>query len=724
MVKIDMRLRSLRLPIAVACVILLPACLSFAQKSAEKINAGGQTEKTSAKNTHSGTAQGNATGSELPNRATAYYHSALASIYEDQASTLGRSDYATRAIEEFKLAINADPTSTELGEELAELYFRIGRWHDAEATARDIIKRDPNKLETHKLLGRIYLRQLSEGQSNLSSTLSSAQNAALDQAIAEYEKVVALSPKSVEDHMLLGQLYNVKREDKKAEEQFNIAKNLEPDSEDVILNLARLFAESGDLIRAAKVIEDVTPTDRSSKMELALGAIYDQTKEAKKAIEAYRRAKALEPDSEQVMETLARALLNDEQYDEALKQYQELSAADPENSSALIRICEIQRRQGKYEDALATIHKAQKIDANSLEAGFNEGLLLDVLGRYDDAAQVYLRMLDLTSHANGAYTNEEKSNRSIFLDRLGALYHEQNKVDLAIGTYQKMIDMGGDVQVRGYQNQVDIYRDDKQFEKAVEVARKAVEANPKNREMKLMLASELTDIGKSDEGIALTKSLLANNDDDRQIWLALSQIYTRLRNWKEAEETLAKASALTTKKEDKLALYFLKGAVAERQKHYEAAEQIFRQALELDPDNAITLNYLGYMLADKGTRLPEALKMIRKAVEQDPINGAYLDSLGWVYFKMGEYELAEENMRKALERDQTDPTIHDHLGDLYEKTGRIRLATAQWELSLSQYAKSAPADVDPGDVAKVQHKLENARVRLAKQESIVDPSKP
>jgi len=69
----------------------------------------------------------------------------------------------------------------------------------------------------------------------------------------------------------------------------------------------------------------------------------------------------------------------------------------------------------------------------------------------------------------------------------------------------------------------------------------------------------------------------------------------------------------------------------------------------------MTLNYLGYMLADKGMRLPEALKLIRKAVDIDPMNGAYLDSLGWAYFKLGQYEEAEENLRQAVERDQTDP---------------------------------------------------------------------
>jgi len=222
----------------------------------------------------------------------------------------------------------------------------------------------------------------------------------------------------------------------------------------------------------------------------------------------------------------------------------------------------------------------------------------------------------------------------------------------------------------------------------------------------------------------MAKSLLDNTDQDRAIWMALAQMDIRLRRWKDADDALAKADALTTKKEDRTYLLFLKGEWAERQKHYEPAEQFFRQALDVDPSNAMTLNYLGYMLADKGTRLTEALTLIRKAVELEPMNGAYLDSLGWAYFKLGENELAEENLRQAVERDQTDPTVHDHLGDLYEKTGRIRLAAAQWELSLAEYAKSSAADIEPGDVAKVQHKLESARVKLAKQESAIGQPKP
>jgi tetratricopeptide (TPR) repeat protein len=700
------------LSLAAACSLLAPALSAAAQSAPAKTAPSSTPQAAPPKLGEDAIAQSSS-------RAKAYFHAALADIYEEEAVNSGQPEYVTHAIEEYKDALNADPGSAELSDALADLYFRTpGHLHEAEATARGLLKTSPNDVDAHKILGRIYLRQLSEAQNSVSSASPSGN--ALDQAIAEYEKIVSLEPKDVEDRMVLGQLYTVKHLPQKAEEQFKTAQAIEPDSEDVVLNLARLYAESGDLEHAAKVVEAVPESDRTSKMEFALGAAYDQMKRPKDAIGAYQRAIDIEPGDVRTMGALAQALLNDDQLDAAMKEYQQLADADPDDTGTLIHIGEIQRRQGKYDDALATIRKAIKKEPDNLEAGYNEGLLLDVLGRYDEAAQIYEHMVDLTSHANGAYTSEEKNNRGIFLERLGAIYHEQNKTDQAVAAYQKMIDMGGDSALRGYQGQVDTYRDAKQFDKAVEISRKAVEANPKASDLKLMLAGELADEGKIDEGLAMAKGLLKNDnsDEDRKVWFDLAQMDTRLHRWKDGDDALNKAATLTTKKEDRIYLLFLRGALAERQKHLEAAEDFFRQALDIDQSNAMVLNYLGYMLADKGTKLPEALKMIRKAVEQEPMNGAYLDSLGWAYFKMGQYELAEENLRQAVERDQTDPTVHEHLGDLYEKTGRIRLAAAQWQLSLTEFSRSAAADVEPTDVAKLQRKLESARVKLAKEESV------
>lgn len=714
MMKQKLLLHPFRLSTAAAILVLVPALLAAAQSAPAKADSGSAAKPDAAKPVAG-------TSADAPDRAKSYYHAALGGIYEEEAVNSGQPEYVTHAIEEYKDALNADPGSAELSDALADLYFRTGRVHEAEATARGLLKTSPNDIDAHKLLGRLYLRQLSEAQNAVSS--SSPSGNTLDQAIAEYEKIVSLEPKDVEDRMVLGQLYTVKHQPQKAEEQFKTAQSIDPDSEEVVLNLARLYAESGDLQHAAKIVEAVPESDRTSKMEFALGAAYEQMKRTKDAIAAYQRAVDIEPGDPRTMGALAQALLNDEQLDAALKVYHEMADVDPEDVSTQIHICEIERRQGKYEDALATIKKALKKDPDNLEAGYNAGLLLDVLGRYDEAAQVYEHMVDLTSHANGAYTSEEKNNRGIFLDRLGALYHEENKPDQAVATYQKMVDLGGDQALRGYQGQIDTYRDAKMFEKATDVARKAAQSNPKDVDLKLMLGDQLVDEGKGDEALTMDKSLLNNSADDRKVYIEMAQMDTRLHRWKDAEDALNKADSLTTKKEDRLTILFLRGALAERQKRFEPAESLFRQALDIDPANAMVLNYLGYMLADKSNKLPEALGMIRKAVEQEPMNGAYLDSLGWAYFKMGQYELAEENLRQAVERDQTDPTVHEHLGDLYEKTGRVRLAAAQWELSLNEYSRSAAADVEPADVAKLQKKLETARVKLAKEESLTGASK-
>jgi tetratricopeptide (TPR) repeat protein len=705
-----------------AALLLIPVAAVCAQNAAPNGTPAKPPQAAAAPTQAASQSSNQSTASVAPNRALSYYHLALASVYEDDAISEGRTDESNRAIEEYKLALNSDPNSAELNDGLADLYFRINRVHDAEVTARTLLKTSPNDIDAHKLLGRIYLRQLGEGENGASAA---PPDNVLDQAIAEFEKIVSLEPKSVEDRMVLGQLYTVKHQPEKAEEQFKTAQAIEPESEDVVLNLSRLYAESGDMQHAVKAIEAVPVDGRTPKMEFTLGALYDQLKQPKDAIAAYKRAEDQEPGDLQTMDALAQALLNDDQLDAALKEYKDLASADPESAEAEAHVAEIQRRQGKYEDALATVKKARKLDPNLLEAGFNEGLLLDILGRFDEAIQTYQEMVDVTSHANGAYTDEEKNNRAIFLERLGTVLLEENKIDQAIAAYQKMIEMGGSYAERGYQGQVDAYRDAKEFDKAIEVSRKAVANDPKNRDLKVMLAGELAD-QKPDEAFALAKSLLdgATNDEQRAVWLAIGQMNVRLRRWKDAEDAFDKAEPLTTKKEDRTYLFFLRGELAERQKRTDQAEQNFRQALDLDPGNAMTLNYLGYMWADKGIKLPDALKMVKKAVEMEPMNGAYLDSLGWVYFKMGEYELAEDNLRQAVNRTQTDPTVHEHLGDLYEKTGRIRLAAAQWELSLDEYNKSAAADVDPGDVAKVQKKLEGARLRLAKEEGASTPVKP
>jgi tetratricopeptide (TPR) repeat protein len=683
-----------------AAAPLLFAASSAAAQSAPPASAPAQTPAASA----------------VSDRAAAYYHYALAHYYEDMATNYGRSEYATRAIEEYKLALNADPTSKFLNNGLAELYFKTGKIKDAIAAAQDLLKNDPDNVDAHKLLGRIYLRSLGDGQTGGPS------GQVLQLAIAEYTKIVALEPNSIEDRLLLGQLYSVDHNSAKAEEQFKAAQKIDPSSEEVVLNLARLYSEQGDTNRAIEVLNAIPDDDQTPRTAFALGNAYDQIKEPKKAIAAYRRSLDLDPSNLDAERSLAQALLNDNDLDDALKAFQNIAIADPQDSQAPLRIAEIQRRQGNYDESLASLKKAKSLAQEPLqlaEISFNEALADEALGKHDEAAQILQKLVDQSEHSTGQYSDTEKNTRAFFLDRLAVLYREQNKPLQAADTYHKMIELGGEFTVQGYQGEVDSYSEARQYDKATQVAREAAAKLPKDREITLMLAKQLADTGKPEEGIALAKGLLGSSPgpDDREVHLSLANIYTRLHRWTDASQQIDQAETLSSKQDDKIYIYFLRGALAERQKHYDEAETEFRKILAIEPDNSMTLNYLGYMQADRGVKLDEALAMIQKAVKAEPQNYAYLDSLGWAYFKLGQYQFAEDNLRRASESNASDPTVHDHLGDLYEKTGRLKLAVAQWEQSVSEYDKSIPADADPLDISRVHKKLENAWVRLAKQDA-------
>src|SRR3954447_2124345 len=140
----------------------------------------------------------NAAAKKTPDKAMAYYHYTLAHMYEELVAVYQRTEFANRAIEEYRLAIENDPTSAYLNAGLAELYAKTGRIRDAVLEAQDIIQRDPDNVEARRLLGRIYLRSLGDMQAGTQS-----ENI-LKLAIEQYENIVRLQPDSIEDHLVLG----------------------------------------------------------------------------------------------------------------------------------------------------------------------------------------------------------------------------------------------------------------------------------------------------------------------------------------------------------------------------------------------------------------------------------------------------------------------------------------------------------------------------------------
>jgi Flp pilus assembly protein TadD len=80
-------------------------------------------------------------------------------------------------------------------------------------------------------------------------------------------------------------------------------------------------------------------------------------------------------------------------------------------------------------------------------------------------------------------------------------------------------------------------------------------------------------------------------------------------------------------------LLYARGLNAVHADDLELAEQDFRRIIQMDGDNAMALNALGYTLTDRTNRHQEAYRLIRRALELEPDDPAILDSMGWVYFR-------------------------------------------------------------------------------------------
>ncbi|MBY9065363.1 tetratricopeptide repeat protein [Hyphomonas sp. WL0036] len=215
------------------------------------------------------------------------------------------------------------------------------------------------------------------------------------------------------------------------------------------------------------------------------------------------------------------------------------------------------------------------------------------------------------------------------------------------------------------------------------------------------LANLLNAENRSEEALQVAAEALAGNPD-RGLKLQLADLYISRERYTDGEAILSEVIASDGEQAD-WRVIFARGAARERQGSWEAAEADLKHALELRPENATILNYLGYSWIDRGINLEEGFSLIRRAVILEPLSGHIVDSLGWAYYRLGKYEEAVDFLERAVELMPGDPTLNDHLGDAYWMAGRHLEAGFQWNRALK---------LDPGeeDRTLIEEKLRTGLV--------------
>lgn len=658
-------------------------------------------------------AQAQAGNQAEANKATAYYEYSLGHLYAELAAAYGnRGEYFNKAADAYRAALKADPSATFIAEELSDLYIQSGRLREAVLDAEDALKQNPNDLNSRRLLARIYTHLIGDSQTN------QIDPDMVKKAVEQYQKITEADPKDVDSWIMLGRLQKALMNSTEAMAAFKKALEIDADNEDAMTGLATVYADLGDNKSAADMLRKVAEKDPNPRSLTALANVYEQLKDYSLAAEMLRRALDQQPDNMELRQALAEDLLQSNQLDDALKIYQQEAADDPKDIRAQLRMSMIYRQKRDFAKAREAADKAKEIDPTDLEAQFNDVNLLEAEGKLPDAIKSLKGILDAT--AKKSYSASEKGSRSFLLQNLGDLERTIEQYGPAVDAFRQLADLDPDNNgARAEAEIIETYREAKDYPKAETEADSAVKKFPKDRTISETRASVLSDLGKTDAAAAEIRRL-SQGKNDRETDLALADIYEKAKNFTEMAKVLDAAANLAQTSEDKQTVAFRRGAMYERMKNYPAAEAEFKKVLDLNPDNDAALNYLGYMLADRNVRLDEARDLISKAVAREPNSGAYLDSLGWVYFRLNKLPEAEDKLREALRYMSRDPTVHDHLAEVYFHEGKIREAIAQWQSSLREFQAGPPSDMDRTEYGKVQKKLEDAKVRLARETGSAD----
>jgi tetratricopeptide (TPR) repeat protein len=651
---------------------------------------------------------------EIATQSEAYYDFVMGHYYAQEFQVTSHSDDANKAIDFLKKAFALDPSSRQIGDELAEIYYQSQRIRDAVTEANSILARDPDNLPARRLLARIYVRTLGD----LSNT--SGQRDTLAHASDQYREILRLDPTDTDAALWLARLYRLQNEHEKAEAVLRALLAREPANENGVEQLTQLLLDEGKSQEAVSSLQAILQRAPTPRLWELLGDAYNQIHDLPNAEQAYRKAADAQPDDINHHKELAQTLLTEEKYPEALEQYQRLTQMDSDDPDNYLRLAEIFRQLKQLDRAEQNVLLAKQRAPNSLEVTYYEASIYEDEGRLDDSIRVLSDAVTAVK-TESEFTPSRRRTLAILYQQLGQLYRETSNYTAAVNTFEEMLRLGTEEDRRARIMIIDTYREARDISKALDAARKAADAYPKDRPILMSQALLLGENAQADLAVSHLHALLDGSAGDFEVQLDIAQVYEESKRWAEAEQAIRAAEKIQPDSSGKEMSSFLMGAIFERQKKYDQAEEEFRKVLNVNPRNASTLNYYGYMLADRGIRLEEAAGLIKRALADDPNNAAYQDSLGWAYFKQNKLDEAEGLLRKAATRESHDPTILSHLGDVYAKMGKDSLAEAQWQKSLDEWHRVLPADFDAVKMAEVEQKISALKRRLAQQKAPADP---
>lgn len=152
--------------------------------------------------------------------------------------------------------------------------------------------------------------------------------------------------------------------------------------------------------------------------------------------------------------------------------------------------------------------------------------------------------------------------------------------------------------------------------------------------------------------------------------------------------------------------------IAEAKRHHQAgnlhaAEQLFRRALEMDPDRAETWYHLGVLYSQQ-RRFEEAIEYLGKATSIDPGQPVYLYALANAFLERGDYDEAASRYRRAIRLHHDFPDAHNNLGIALERGGKMSEAVKSYREAVRLRPGNVSSLVNLGNAHRGAGELDEA----------------
>ncbi|HVE71576.1 MAG TPA: tetratricopeptide repeat protein [Thermoanaerobaculia bacterium] len=586
------------------------------------------------------------------------------------AADEGRFDEALNRIDK---VIDKSPDDPVLRYERAMMLIDAGKIDKAESELRAVLVKSPDFYDANRVLGRVLLDR------------GTSDRARVEEALKYLQAAFKAYPDDFSTGLAVGHILTSLNRVPEAERVLAAMVERAPDQRALNYQYAQVLTKLGRGSESRQYLERavaVDPTFTPAIMQLL--DIYEQQSEFAKGAALLQPLIDEEPLNLETQRQQAFFYLRAGDSRNARDRFRALVQADPKDTRSMFYLAEALNDLEQYAEAEELFRKLRIEDPKDTDVVASYGMALSGQKKWDAAAEQFQHLLtvgDLPDHTSA-------------LARTQLSY-----IDLQKGNYEAAIETA---------KTIFVFRD-KPNTQAINIALEALRKQKKYVEMTALL-EPLVEKFAADPFVnaRYIEALTRSGQKGKAAQHAAQQTRNGTRNVIAAAEAYIQAGdtpaavalmkAATGAKADDVDLQFQLGSVLERSGDRPASEKVFLTILEKNPDHAPSLNYLGYMWAENGKNLERAHEMLIKAVSQEPTNGAYVDSLGWVYFRMGNLELAEKYLVDATTLLPRDATVHEHLGDVLAKRGDMSRA-------LQSYQKALSLDPDAKEVEKIRAKI-------------------